>query len=256
VSVGVNDGRLLTLREKNGVLGYPSDGFAPLRFLWTREGLLITRRKLFGAHPSQVTLISDPLSRTLVLHTTLVSTLPFLRPIQVTSVMSAFRSAPVLRIARASAPRGIVASRVANLHTGRVATTSSLKIQSATSAPSYFQTRGYAASSGLSHQEIQNRIIEVLKSFEKVDPAKVRRKECVFLTDSWLSTNTAHHISSLQVSNSSSFTSDLGLDSLDAVEVVMAVEEEFSIEIPDAEADNITTVQQAIDYISKTPEGE
>jgi hypothetical protein len=48
----------------------------------------------------------------------------------------------------------------------------------------------------------------------------------------------------------------LGLDSLDAVEVVMAVEEEFSIEIPDAEADNITTVQEAIDYISKTPEGE
>jgi hypothetical protein len=46
------------------------------------------------------------------------------------------------------------------------------------------------------------------------------------------------------------------LDSLDAVEVVMAVEEEFSIEIPDAEADNITTVQEAIDYISKTPEGE
>lgn len=60
----------------------------------------------------------------------------------------------------------------------------------------------------------------------------------------------------LQVSNSSSFTADLGLDSLDAVEVVMAVEEEFSIEIPDAEADNITTVQQAIDYIAKTPEGK
>lgn len=59
-----------------------------------------------------------------------------------------------------------------------------------------------------------------------------------------------------QVSNTSSFTSDLGLDSLDAVEVVMAIEEEFSIEIPDAEADNITTVQQAIDYIAKTPEGE
>jgi acyl carrier protein len=59
-----------------------------------------------------------------------------------------------------------------------------------------------------------------------------------------------------QVSNSSAFTSDLGLDSLDAVEVVMAIEEEFSIEIPDAEADNITTVQEAIDYIAKTPEGE
>jgi NADH dehydrogenase (ubiquinone) 1 alpha/beta subcomplex 1 len=46
------------------------------------------------------------------------------------------------------------------------------------------------------------------------------------------------------------------LDSLDAVEVVMAIEEEFSIEIPDAEADNITSIQQAIDYVAKTPSGE
>jgi len=68
----------------------------------------------------------------------------------------------------------------------------------------------------------------VMKSFEKVDPAKV--------------------------ANASRFKEDLGLDSLDAVEVVMAIEEEFSIEIPDAEADEIVTVQQAIEYIAKTPE--
>jgi acyl carrier protein len=48
----------------------------------------------------------------------------------------------------------------------------------------------------------------------------------------------------LQLSPTAAFTSDLGLDSLDAVEVVMAIEEEFGIEIPDAEADEITTVQQ------------
>lgn len=36
----------------------------------------------------------------------------------------------------------------------------------------------------------------------------------------------------------------------------MAIEEEFSIEIPDAEADNITSIQQAIDYVAKTPSGE
>lgn len=47
-----------------------------------------------------------------------------------------------------------------------------------------------------------------------------------------------------QLSPTATFTSDLGLDSLDAVEVVMAIEEEFGIEIPDAEADEITTVQQ------------
>lgn len=51
-----------------------------------------------------------------------------------------------------------------------------------------------------------------------------------------------------------SFTADLGLDSLDAVEVVMAIEEEFNIEIPDADADAITSVQQAVDYISRTPD--
>lgn len=47
-----------------------------------------------------------------------------------------------------------------------------------------------------------------------------------------------------QLSATATFTKDLGLDSLDAVEVVMAIEEEFGVEIPDAEADEITTVQQ------------
>ncbi|TFL03619.1 acyl carrier protein-like protein [Pterulicium gracile] len=87
--------------------------------------------------------------------------------------------------------------------------------------------RAWYASSGLSKEVITPRVLEVLKGFEKVDPAKL--------------------------ATSSSFSDDLGLDSLDAVEVVMAVEEEFSIEIPDAEADEIKTVQQAIDYIAKTP---
>jgi len=66
-----------------------------------------------------------------------------------------------------------------------------------------------------------------LKGFEKVDPEKL--------------TATAE------------FSRDLGLDSLDAVEVQMAIEEEFSIEIPDAEADEIQSVAQAIEYIKKTP---
>jgi NADH dehydrogenase (ubiquinone) 1 alpha/beta subcomplex 1, acyl-carrier protein len=46
----------------------------------------------------------------------------------------------------------------------------------------------------------------------------------------------------------------LGLDSLDTVEVVMAIEEEFSIEIPDKDADEIRTVGDAIKYISEQPE--
>jgi len=86
----------------------------------------------------------------------------------------------------------------------------------------------FSAAAGLSKHEIATRVLDVLKGFEKVDHAKL--------------------------TVSSSFTEDLGLDSLDAVEVVMAVEEEFTIEIPDAEADEIKTVHHAIEYIARTPE--
>ncbi len=51
------------------------------------------------------------------------------------------------------------------------------------------------------------------------------------------------------VQTSASFVEDLGADSLDTVELVMALEEEFETEIPDEEAEQITTVQLAIDYI-------
>ena len=51
------------------------------------------------------------------------------------------------------------------------------------------------------------------------------------------------------VKNDSKFIDDLGADSLDTVELVMGLEEEFDTEIPDEEAEKITTVQQAIDYV-------
>ena len=54
-----------------------------------------------------------------------------------------------------------------------------------------------------------------------------------------------------EVTNEASFVDDLGADSLDTVELVMALEEEFKTEIPDEEAEKITTVQQAIDYINE-----
>ncbi|CAD6576219.1 MAG: hypothetical protein CYPHOPRED_005950 [Cyphobasidiales sp. Tagirdzhanova-0007] len=75
-------------------------------------------------------------------------------------------------------------------------------------SPLFLQLRR-ASGASLSKDDISSRILVVLKSFEKVDPTKVDAE--------------------------SSFTGDLGLDSLDAVEVVMAIEEEFSIEIPDDE---------------------
>jgi acyl carrier protein len=53
-----------------------------------------------------------------------------------------------------------------------------------------------------------------------------------------------------QVTNNASFVDDLGADSLDTVELVMALEEEFETEIPDEDAEKITSVQQAIDYVT------
>ena len=54
-----------------------------------------------------------------------------------------------------------------------------------------------------------------------------------------------------QVDTNASFVDDLGADSLDTVELVMALEEEFEIEIPDEDAEKITTVQQAIEYVNE-----
>ena len=75
--------------------------------------------------------------------------------------------------------------------------------------------------------EVQERILTVIKNFDKVDPAKVQ--------------------------STSKFGDDLGLDSLDAVEVVMAIEDEFAIEIPDAEADRIGSVGEAVEYVAAHP---
>ncbi|EEH08896.1 conserved hypothetical protein [Histoplasma capsulatum var. duboisii H88] len=89
--------------------------------------------------------------------------------------------------------------------------------------------RSYSAPAGLTHSEIEGRIVDLLKNFDKVsDPSKI--------------TSTSH------------FSNDLGLDSLDTVEVVMAIEEEFSIEIPDKEADAIHSIDQAVTYISSQPD--
>ena len=57
-------------------------------------------------------------------------------------------------------------------------------------------------------------------------------------------------VSEGEIKAESSFVDDLGADSLDTVELVMALEEEFETEIPDEEAEKITTVQQAISYVS------
>ncbi|KAF2878105.1 acyl carrier protein-like protein [Massariosphaeria phaeospora] len=96
----------------------------------------------------------------------------------------------------------------------------------------YFQAvRCYSASAGLSKDEVQGRIMDLLKNFDKVTDASKLNAE-------------------------SHFHNDLGLDSLDTVEVVMAIEEEFSLEIPDKQADAIHSVKQAVDYILSQPDGK
>ncbi|XP_066387949.1 acyl carrier protein 2, mitochondrial-like [Miscanthus floridulus] len=88
-----------------------------------------------------------------------------------------------------------------------------------------------AKGSFLDKSEVTERIIKVVKSFPKIDdPSKV--------------TPDAH------------FKNDLGLDSLDAVEVVMALEEEFRFEIPDNEADKIDSIKVAVDFIASHPQAK
>ncbi|KAI9777703.1 MAG: Acyl carrier protein, mitochondrial [Geoglossum umbratile] len=89
--------------------------------------------------------------------------------------------------------------------------------------------RFYSAPAGLTQQEVEGRILGILGNFDKV-------------TDTTKLSPTSH------------FSNDLGLDSLDTVEVVMAIEEEFSIEIPDKEADAIHSVEGAVRYILSQPD--
>lgn len=60
-------------------------------------------------------------------------------------------------------------------------------------------------------------------------------------------------VNEAEVKNESSFVNDLGADSLDTVELVMALEEEFGCEIPDEDAEKITSVQEAINYVTAHP---
>ncbi|CAO2835216.1 unnamed protein product [Amaranthus hypochondriacus] len=79
----------------------------------------------------------------------------------------------------------------------------------------------------LTKDQVTDRVLAVIKDFPKVDPSKV--------------TPEVH------------FQKDLGLDSLDNVELVMALEEEFKLEIPDLEADKIDSCKLAIEYIHNHP---
>ncbi|CAM8922972.1 unnamed protein product [Rhodiola kirilowii] len=82
----------------------------------------------------------------------------------------------------------------------------------------------------LDKSEVTDRVINVVKNFQKIDPSKVTPE--------------------------AQFQNDLGLYSLDAVEVVMALEEEFGFEIPDNEADKISSIKLAVDFIASHPQAK
>ncbi|KAJ0961360.1 hypothetical protein J5N97_009180 [Dioscorea zingiberensis] len=82
----------------------------------------------------------------------------------------------------------------------------------------------------LDKSEVADRVITVVKNFQKVDPSKV--------------------------TPNAQFHNDLGLDSLDTVEIVMALEEEFGFEIPDNEADKINSINLAVDFIASHPQAK
>ncbi|KAJ4303759.1 mitochondrial acyl carrier protein [Kalmusia sp. IMI 367209] len=110
-----------------------------------------------------------------------------------------------------------------------VARSSLFQAKQITPSARFQAVRCYASSAGLSKDEVEGRIMDLLKNFDKV-------------------TDTS------KLNGESHFHNDLGLDSLDTVEVVMAIEEEFSIEIPDKQADAIHSVKQAVDYILAQPD--
>jgi len=88
--------------------------------------------------------------------------------------------------------------------------------------------RLFSSAAALDQIQVAERVVNVVKNFHKID-------------------------GSVSVSAESHFMNDLGLDSLDTVEVVMAFEDEFAIEIPDVEAEKIQSCKDAIKYIASHP---
>ncbi|KAJ1664487.1 mitochondrial acyl carrier protein [Coemansia sp. RSA 1813] len=134
-----------------------------------------------------------------------------------------YRFASIARLATvASARTARVNASVSLANVSRIMTVSS-KLNS--QQPASLFVRSYSGGGALTRQDIESRILNLLRDFDKVNQDKLTEV--------------------------ADFNKDLGLDSLDTVEVVMAIEEEFSVEITDDEADKITTVKEAIDFISK-----
>ncbi|KAK1833026.1 hypothetical protein QBC39DRAFT_347412 [Podospora conica] len=135
------------------------------------------------------------------------------------SAAAAVRSASMRPMSTAAARRAAISA----------AASPRISLSAAPRAVAWQAVRCYSAAGGLEKKDVYERIKLLLSGFDKVnDPSNITEK--------------AH------------FANDLGLDSLDTVEVVMAIEEEFSIEIPDKDADAIHSVDKAVEYILSQPD--
>ncbi|XP_072513587.1 NADH:ubiquinone oxidoreductase subunit AB1a [Salminus brasiliensis] len=92
------------------------------------------------------------------------------------------------------------------------------------SSPLVSQWRQYSGGPSLTIDEIQNRVLYILKLYDKINPEKLQA--------------TSH------------FMKELGLDSLDQVEIIMAMEDEFGFEIPDVDAEKLMTPEEVVQYIA------
>jgi NADH dehydrogenase (ubiquinone) 1 alpha/beta subcomplex 1 len=133
-----------------------------------------------------------------------------------------------ISLSRASRPsRAATIDRIARKKINPTADRDAPTDDDALALASQTTCRAYGAAGFLNKDEVTDRVVSVVKNFAKVDAGKV--------------------------TPTSAFASDLGLDSLDTVEVVMAMEEEFAVEIPDAEADKIQSIPEAVSYLASNP---
>ena len=140
-----------------------------------------------------------------------------------------FRRCAVRAVAlRSAASRGVATMavrRVAPLAAAAVCRAEFVSMRTYADAPSGDQPR--SGQYLLNKEDVLTRVLEVVKNFEKVDASKVTAQ--------------------------SHFVNDLGLDSLDVVEVVMALEQEFILDIPDHDAEKIQSIPDAVEYIAQNP---
>ncbi|KAM3514107.1 hypothetical protein MY11210_002208 [Beauveria gryllotalpidicola] len=135
-----------------------------------------------------------------------------------------FRTAAIRSVTRAAFAPAVRRTALVASAAPRMAAPMTLR-----AAQSFVPVRMYSAGGGLKKEDVEGRIMSLLQGFDKVNDAS-------------------------NIKPAAHFANDLGLDSLDTVEVVMAIEEEFSIEIPDKDADTIHSVDKAVEYILSQPD--